>query len=156
MRSSVRVVIVGVAFFSCVTIVASPASAALGAHAESVEADRAHLGAQVASSAAGAYTVHALTLANGAVDREFIRADGAVFAIAWRGASKPDLRQLLGGYFDRYQAVAAAPHPRQRRRPPAVDDADFIVESGGHSGAFWGVAFLPKLAPAGFSVAALK
>jgi hypothetical protein len=136
--------------------VGSPAMAMLGGGRESVEADRIHLAAQAASTAAASHTVHALTLANGAVNREFVRSDGVVFAIAWRGASRPDLRQLLGGYFDRYQAVAAAPSRGRRRRPPAVNDADFVVQSGGHSGAFWGVAYLPKLAPAGFSLAELK
>ncbi len=135
---------------------ASPALAALGRGADSVEADRAHLAARIASTAAGAHAIHALTLANGSVNREFVRSDGVVFAITWRGAARPDLRQLLGDYFDRYQAVAAAPRRGRLHRPPAVDDADFVVQSGGHSGAFWGVAYLPKQAPAGFSLTELK
>ena len=34
--------------------------------------------------------------------REFAGADGIVFAVAWQGASLPDMRQLLGDYFPAY------------------------------------------------------
>jgi hypothetical protein len=131
---------------------AAPALAALGGAYDSVESDRIHLSARLNSTAAATYTVHALTLANGGVAREYTRGDGVVFAIAWRGPGRPDLRQLLGGYFDTFQADNGLPGGRRTRRPLSVDRPDFIVRSGGHPGAFWGVAYLPQLAPAGFSV----
>ncbi len=134
---------------------APAAHATLGGARDSVDRDRASLSASLASTAAATHTVHALTLANGVVAREFIGASGVVFAVTWHGPARPDLRQLLGSYFNTLQADNAPRAGRRTRAPLAVNRADFVVESGGHSGAFWGVAFLPKLAPAGFSASAL-
>ena len=84
-----------------------------------------------------------MTLANGGLVREFTRADGTVFAVTWRGPGRPDLRQLLGDHFQTLQADNVRNGPRTRR-PLSVNRSDFIVRTGGHSGAFWGVAFLPQ------------
>jgi hypothetical protein len=136
---------------------AFPAHAVLGGSYNSVETDRLHMAAQARTSAAASFSVHALTLANGGVVREFTRADGTVFAVDWRGPGKPDLRQLLGTYFETMQADNAVPVGRRRtRRPPAVSRSDLVIQTAGHSGAFQGVAILPKLAPTGFSAADLK
>jgi hypothetical protein len=135
---------------------AAPASAALGEAYVSVEADRARLTARLSSTTAATHAVQTLTLANGGVAREYTRGDGIVFAVSWRGPGRPDLRQLLGGYFDQFQSDNALRAGRRARRPLAVNRADFIVQSGGHPGAFWGVAYLPRMAPAGFSLSDLK
>jgi hypothetical protein len=45
---------------------------------------------------------------------------------------------------------------RRGRRPLRVDRRDFVLRSGGHSGAFWGVAYLPAEIPAGFSAGDLS
>ena len=148
----VACLVIGGAFLA----LAAPARAALGGGYASVEADRAHLFAKMSSTAAASHTVHALTLPNGAVTHEYARGDGTVFAVSWRGPSHPDLRQLLGGYFDRFQTDNALRAGRRARMPLSASHSDFVVQSGGHSGAFWGVAYLPQMAPAGFSAADLK
>jgi hypothetical protein len=130
---------------------AAPAHASLGAAYASVEADRAHMGASLTSKAAATHTVHTLKLANGGIVREFTRVDGTVFAVAWRGPGRPDLRQLLGAHFDTLQADNATRRGPRYRRPMAVNRTDLLVQSGGHSGAFWGVAILTQLEPPGFS-----
>jgi len=132
---------------------ATPALAALGQSYASVETDRARFAAKANVVAASDHTIHALSLANGGVTKEFTRSDGVVFAVSWHGPGKPDLRQLLGGYFDAFQSDNPTLHGHRTRRPPAVNRSDFQLRSGGHPGAFWGVALLPQLAPAGFSVA---
>lgn len=124
----------------------------LGGGRDSVETDRQHLSARASATAAATHTVNALTLANGEVVREFTRGDGVVFAVTWRGPARPDLRQLLGNRFDAVQADNVLPGGRRTRRPLAVRRPDFVMTSGGHSGAFWGAAWLPGLAPPGFSV----
>ncbi len=134
----------------------SPARAALGRAYSSVESDRSVLGATVQSVSAGAYTVHTLALANRGAVKEFTRPDGVVFAVAWRGPGRPDLRQLLGEHFDTVQAEAAATSGRRLGRPLSVNRSDLMVISGGHPGAFWGVAVIPQLQPAGFSASGLK
>jgi hypothetical protein len=133
----------------------APARAALGGPSSSVEADRAHLAARLSSRTAATYAVHTLTLSNNMV-REYTAANGTVFAVSWRGVARPDLRQLLGGYFDTFQADNALHGGRRARRPMAVNRSDFVVRTGGHSGAFWGVAILPRAAPAGFSASDLQ
>jgi hypothetical protein len=135
---------------------APAARAGLGGSYASVEADRAHLSASMRSTGGGAYTVHTLTLANHGAVREFTRSDGTVFAIAWRGPGRPDLRQLLGGRFETFQSDNTPPQGRRTRRPLTVNRTDLMVQAAGHPGAFWGFAYLPELAPAGFSTGELK
>jgi hypothetical protein len=132
-----------------------PAAASLGGGPESVTHDRAHLAARLSSQTTGARTVHVLTLANGAERRELARSDGTVFAITWRGRSRPDLRQLMGPAFETFNARVAAPGARRTRRPLDVRQSDLVVHAGGHGGAFWGYAYLPALVPPDFTAAEL-
>lgn len=134
---------------------AAPSFATLGGASSSVEADRAHLGARSSAVVNAAYTVHTMTLPNGGTVKEFERSDGAVFAIVWRGPSRPDLRQLLGTRFNVLQSDLAVRHG-QRRRVMSDARSDFVLQGGGHSGAFFGKAYLPKMAPATFSLSALQ
>ena len=135
---------------------ANPASATLGASYVSVETDRAHMSAHHAVASQVAYTVHSLTTPSGSVLREFTRPDGKVFAVAWQGPARPDLRQALGPYFDELNA-ANPPRARGGRHIPlTANRSDLVVRSGGHSGGFFGVAYVPGLVPAGVSLAALR
>ena len=134
---------------------ALPASAALGHAYASVEADRAAMGATISSAASGGYTQHTLALPNRSVVKEYTRSDGTVFAVAWQGPGRPDLRQLLGEHFDTLQAENVRVG-RRLRRPLSVNRTDLVVTSGGHPGAFWGAALIPPLEPAGFSASDLK
>jgi hypothetical protein len=126
--------------------------ASLGGGRDSIDADGRRFSARMSAVAASTHTVHVLTAPNGEVVREYARPDGVVFAVSWRGAARPDLRQLLGPRFDDVQADNILPGGRRTRRPLAVRRPDFRMSSGGHPGAFWGVAYLPALAPSGFSV----
>jgi len=135
---------------------ALPAHAALGGAYASIATDRAHLAARLQSTSAATHTLHTLTLGNGGMVREFSRPDGTVFAVTWRAPGRPDLRQLLGDHFQTLQSETARHAVRGRRLPMMVNRSDFMVVSGGHSGAFWGVAYLPQAAPPGFSPSELK
>jgi hypothetical protein len=133
----------------------APAQAHLGGARATVEADRAHFRASRTSVIASAYTVDAMTLANGGRVKEYSGPDGTVFAVTWLAPGRPDLRQLFGANFPTLQADNVRHGPRTRA-PLAVSRPDLVVRSGGHSGAFWGVAILPRVAPAGFSVTDLR
>jgi hypothetical protein len=134
-----------------------PAHATLGGVYSSVESDRTHMVARMRSASAATYAVHTLTLPNQGEVREFTRSDGIVFAVAWKGPGRPDLRQLLGQqHFDTFQADNVPPQGRRTRRPLGVNRPDLIVHSAGHSGAFWGFAYLPQQTPSGFSTSELK
>lgn len=136
------------------TITAGAAHATLGAAYESVELDRARLGARHVMASQARYAVHLLTTPGGLL-REFTRPDGAVFAVTWRGAGRPNLRQALGPYFDVLNA-ANPPHRRGGRHIPlTASQSDLVVRSGGHSGAFYGVAYVPALVPVGVTPASL-
>ena len=136
----------------------SPAYAALGGDAASIEADRVHLEAATTSTVYAGYTAYALTLPNHGVVQEFLNAQGQVFAISWREPGRPDLRQLLASRFDSLQSENAPTtgRPRRRRSPLAVNRSDFALHSGGRPGAFRGVAYLPALVPSGFSISDMK
>jgi hypothetical protein len=135
---------------------AQPAWAGLGGNVDSVEADRTHMAARLSSVATTGYTVHTLSLPNGGVTKEFAGPDGVVFAITWHGAGRPDLRQLLGDRFAVMQSDNATANGRRLRRPLSVNRSDFVVRTGGHPGAFSGLAYLPQLVPQSFSFRALQ
>jgi hypothetical protein len=135
---------------------AAPSFAALGGASASIEVDRTHLAARSAKIVNATYTVHVMTLPNGGTVKEFERSDGSVFAITWRGPSRPDLRQLLGNRFDVMQSHIVVRNGRRLRAPLSVEQSDFVLRSGGHSGAFVGTAYLPQMAPADFSASALQ
>jgi hypothetical protein len=138
------------------SLASGSALASLGGSYASVVADRAHVAALLHSTAMGAGVVHRLTLPNGAVRREFADANGSVFAITWAGRSKPDLRQLLGPYFQQFQTGSASPTGRRTHRPLSLRASDLVVHSGGANGAFWGYAYLPEQLPNGFSLTQLN
>jgi len=154
-RDAVRCGLTGGFLAISLLALAAPAQASLGAARATVEADRAHMAASRVSRVSSTYAVDVMALANGGTVKEFSRPDGTVFAVAWMGPGRPDLRQLLGSHFSTVQTDNLRRGPRTRR-PLTVNRADFVVQSGGHSGAFWGVAILPGATPAGFSAADVR
>lgn len=86
--------------------------------------------------------------------REFAGADGIVFAVAWQGASLPDMRQLLGDYFPTYvssqQSNRAGLNRLDGRRP------GLVVISAGRARGFHGLAYVPALLPVGLNIEQLK
>lgn len=144
-------------FAASLLFLSAAASAELGGPMTSITADKGRMAARVKAVAMGRYTRHELTRPNGGMVREFTNPAGAVFAVTWAGPGKPDLRALLGRYFATFQAngVATARAMHSLRRPPQVDQSDLKIQTGGHMGWFHGVAYVPSLAPAGFSPADL-
>jgi hypothetical protein len=134
------------------------ARAALGDDLTSVEADRTHLRGALRVTSTAHYAVHEIALDSGAVVHEYVAPSGTVFAVTWSSPGPPDLRQLLGGYFQRFsQAMAARDATRgAARRPPSVHDGNLVVEFGGRLRAFTGSAYLTDQMPAGVSAEALR
>ena len=137
----------------------APASAhaELGGSTASVQADGAHIGTRIATVAKGSYSRHDITRANGGVVREFTNAKGQVFAITWSGPGKPDLRTLLGRHFTALQGSSGTIGRTMHslRRPLQVSQPDLQIQTSGHMGWFSGVAFIPSLAPSGYSTSDL-
>jgi hypothetical protein len=132
---------------ACFAVTAPPAFAALGGDAASVQADQAQINASRRVSQSNGYAVHELQSPTGVVVREFVSSSGKVFAIAWRAPSIPDLRQLLGSYFDEFQKAAAL--SRRPHAPLFVEHSGLVVQLGGHMRNFTGRAYLPDQVPSG-------
>lgn len=136
-----------------VVSLSSLAHAELGGSLSTVASDGGRMGARTHAVTMGKYVRHELTRVNGGTVRELTNADGQVFAVTWSGPGKPDLRAVLGRYFATFQSANAATGRTMHalRRPPQVAQSDLQIQTGGHMGWFHGVAFIPSLAPAGFS-----
>ena len=100
------------------------------------------------------YRIHEISLPSGTLVREFVAQSGGVFAITWQGPTMPNLRQLLGKYFEDY--VAAAKSTPLGRRRIDIAAADLVVHASGHMRAFSGIAYIPKSIPNGVSVGDLQ
>lgn len=129
--------------------VSAPACAGLGGAPMSAASGVAGAKVMRQSAAAGGYSVEETVAEDGTTVREFVLPSGEVFAVAWSGPRMPNLRQLLGAYFEAYRDEAAARSPG--RRPMAIDRPGLVVQSGGHPRAFHGRAYLPERMPEGFS-----
>jgi hypothetical protein len=100
------------------------------------------------------YRVHEIQLPSGTVMREFVAANGNVFAVTWHGPTRPDLRQALGQYFD---AFTSAPRSKlSDRRHLQIQQGDLVVQSGGHMRALSGRAYLLSAIPSGVEVGDLQ
>ena len=125
------------------------ARAALGGDAATVAADQAHINGKLVVRSTPKYTVHEIEAPSGTVVREFASPAGTVFGVAWSGPTMPDLRQVLGPYFERYLAAVAQ---RPMRGPVSIEQPGLVVQSGGHMRAFSGRAYVPEAVPQGVAV----
>jgi uncharacterized protein DUF2844 len=153
-RESARLALLAALLLPALWCAAPPARAALGDTAASVSSDTARLKASLRVVGGASYSVHELTTAEGTAVREYVTPAGSVFAVAWRGPFKPELRVLLGAYFDLY--VSAPRSAGSTRTQLAIDQPALMVRAGGHMRAFAGVAWVPALVPAGVSPGELQ
>ena len=124
----------------------------LGGSLDSVQADRAHLKANLRITEGSGYTVHELTTPTDIVVREYISPGGVVFGVTWRGPFIPDMQQLLGGYFEQYALAAKAERERHVGRVPLnIHLPGLVVQTSGHMRSYFGRAYDPQLLPAGAS-----
>jgi hypothetical protein len=139
-------------------VVALPAQAALGEATASVQADRQRMLAVHRQASGLGFDVHTLNASDGSVVRQYIGADGIVFAVTWSSRGKPRLDQLLGRHFDGY--AEAGRKAMQRRagvmHAATVQQGDLVVESTAHVNAFVGRAWLRSKMPVGMGSDALR
>jgi hypothetical protein len=136
----------------------SIAFAALGGRVASVDTDRIRVeGALMRIVQNDTYALHEIRSASGTMIREYVNPTGAVFAVAWDGPWLPDLRQVLGDHFARYQAVMQR---RQRSRTARgavlIDEPGLVVQMSGRPRAFKGRAYLPALLPPGLQLDSIR
>jgi len=131
-------------------VLSGPAIAELGGSEASIASGQAQMKASRRVVSAPQYTMHEIQADSGTLVREYVSAQGQVFAVAWQGPLLPDLQQLLGSYFADYKAAARS--KRARRGSVLVRQPGLVVQSGGHMRAFSGRAYIPQLLPAGVVV----
>jgi len=124
----------------------TPAFATLGENVATVQTDSAHMRASVRMTKAAAYTMHELQSPSGTVVREFVSPAGTVFGVAWQGPSLPDLRQVLGKYFDTY---VQGMQKRVAHGPRIIQEQGLVVQVSGHQRAVSGRVYLADQLPAG-------
>jgi hypothetical protein len=135
--------------------VPAPVSAVLGEDVTSVEADQVHMQGTLEVKGAETFSVHEIQAPSGTAVREYVSPSGKVFAVAWQGPWLPDLRQILGSYFETYEK-AAARNNRERRGPLLIEEPGLVVHLGGHMRAFVGRAYLPQMMPEGIHAEAIR
>jgi hypothetical protein len=136
------------------------ASATLGEPEASVQTDGAKFNASIKVTEHPSYRLHEIQLPSGTLLKEFVGADGKVFAVAWSGPRPPDLRQSMGRYFDGYAAAAAAAAAakttRSDRSHLQIRTSDLVVQSSGHMRALSGRAYLTQAIPGGVSLGDIR
>ena len=135
-------------------LISVSAAAELGGDVSGIQADQEHMKGTRRVSTTAAYSVHEIQAATGTKVREFVSPSGTVFAVAWEGPSTPDLRQLLGQYFDQYEQ--AIQNKRPGRAPLSIRNGNLVVEARGHMRSFSGRAYLPAMVPQGVATEAIK
>lgn len=152
-----RVLVLAAALFSAVALRSPQAWAALGGSVDSVSADTSALRGELHSTGFVAYDLHQISSGQLVVN-EYVTRAGQVFAITWHGPAPANLQQLLGSYFSRFQAAAAAAHKAQpgMHRTFTLTQSDLVIRSAGRLRAFGGIAYLPALVPSGVSVDELQ
>jgi len=83
--------------------------------------------------------------------RQFAGRNGKIFGVAWDGPVKPDLRQTLGPYYERYLATVRGAGSKARGLRQVRTD-DFELKLSGHMRHFAGAAWVPSLAPNGVAL----
>ncbi|MGC1645881.1 MAG: DUF2844 domain-containing protein [Candidatus Sulfotelmatobacter sp.] len=155
--SSVKWVLSVGILLATMLVTVSPAFAALGEPASSVQADQAHMQGTLRTTQAQAYTIHEIRAATGTIVREYVSSSGRVFAVAWQGPWPPDMRQILGSYFEQYQqAVQAETTPRAGRKPLRIEQPGFVVHAGGHMRSYAGHAYIPDMLPQGVNAEEIR
>jgi hypothetical protein len=137
--------------FVATLLLSSCAFAVLGQDVSSVRSDGARMKSAVNFLPGRSYSVHQMRAASGTTVKEFVSPAGQVFAVSWQGPSAPDLRQLLGDYFDQYMQ-AAQNTPRRTRGAVHIETGDLIFESGGHMRFIVGRAYLRSKLPDGVAI----
>lgn len=100
-----------------------------------------------------AYTKNTFIQRTGTRIREFVNADGLVFAIAWNGSVPPDFQELFGEHFSALKAEAERNRAlRKRGAPITLQSERLVVNSRGKLRQFSGYAYLPNLVPAGTDI----
>jgi len=134
-------------FLAILAATALPMRAALGGSAESIIVDQTRFHAKRSVVERREFTVHEISRDDGTLIREYVAPNGKVFGVSWSGPAIPDLTQLLGTYNTEFQNTLRG--KRDRRKVAVIRNSDLVVESSGHTRAFFGRAYVNSMLPSG-------
>ena len=121
--------------------------AELGGTTASILSEQKQFNSQLTSSQQNGYSVYTQTLTSGTSFQEYVSPSGIIFAISWSGPTLPNIQAIFGNYYANYLSAA-----QESRRSIYSSSDSLVIQSTGIMGAFQGFAFLPKQAPAGFTL----
>lgn len=151
--ASARIAVAGIAALALALAPLTAAQAALGENAGSPERDHEVLRGSLVVMPTQRYDVHQMSV-SGVTVREYATRTGGVFAVTWSGTHIPDLRLLLGAYFERY--VSLARNHRTGHHVLSVDTPDLVMTSIRVQRMATGQAYIPRLLPSGVSRGELR
>ncbi|HZR66080.1 MAG TPA: DUF2844 domain-containing protein [Terriglobales bacterium] len=152
---SVSVAFMGGIVAASLSVFCASAHAVLGQQISSINSDNIRMKAQGNVFVRPSYSIHEMRIPNGTSVREFASPAGEVFAVSWKGPYVPDLRQLMGGYFDQYMAAMANTR-RTHGSVVRIETGDLVFESGGHMRFIVGRAYLRSKLPDGVGPDAIQ
>jgi hypothetical protein len=130
------------------------AHATLGGSAQSVAEDQAAYSASHAVTPQANFDLHELTTRDGVKVREYAVRGGPVFAVAWEGRVAPDLKQLLGAHYQRFQAELRV--HRIGHHVAVVNTPELVATLMHFQRTGFGHVYLPALVPSGTAIGELR
>jgi len=94
-------------------------------------------------------TVYQIKIPSGTLIKEYVNSANIVVGVSWQGPTLPNLKQLLGEYFETF-ANRTTSHTTNHRSAELRTE-DLVVQSHGQMRNFSGRAYLPKSLPSGFN-----
>ncbi|MFO1271913.1 MAG: DUF2844 domain-containing protein [Rubrivivax sp.] len=138
-------------------LAATPAFAALDDLPAAVNGEAQRLGARWRpATLAAAQPVHRLEWPDGSSLRQFVDADGRVWAVAWNTRTAPRMDLLLGPHYAAWREALGRRQTAGARHAARVTAGDLVVESRMNGNAYTGRAWLRSRAPAGQGSDALR
>jgi hypothetical protein len=137
-------------------LIAMPAAARAGLGDIIAGPEQAQANGQALSSSQPDFAVYesAQPLSEVTVHQYVARASSRVFTVDWTGPRMPDLKSLLGGYFDAYQ-TARSNAPRRGLHTLAIETPELVMYANGPNGNIRGRAWAPALVPANLDAEAV-
>ncbi|MGZ3744386.1 MAG: DUF2844 domain-containing protein [Pseudobdellovibrionaceae bacterium] len=101
------------------------------------------------------FTIHEYEK-DGNTIREYASETGIVFAVSWRGISKPDLSALFGSYFKEYKEALDEVPKQYGVKSISMKTPKMTVRRGGRMRDQRGFAYIPSLVPEGVAIEGLQ
>jgi hypothetical protein len=140
---------------SLLLVLANTSHASLGAAPSFSNPNSLKSASPAQKYAVGDYSELETTLPTGTRVREYVSVTGKVFAVSWSGPFMPDLKELLGTYFDT-MVTESSKSPAAGNSQLDIKRPDVVIQSGGHMRALEGRAWIPDQLPKGFSASDIR